>query len=122
MSEADFLKRWHAERHFYDAWGAFVKSTIEDLLPQHIGATPIGEFLKIAGLPRRKDDDSLIGKAFHRNKQYKDPYVDIEDKVGVRFVVLLTQDIRKIQNVIEAVPRWKWSLDKDFEADRETRP
>lgn len=122
MTEADFLQRWRAERPLYEAWGSYVKSHIQELLSEQISPTSLDEFLKIAASPRLKGDDSLVGKAFHRNKKYKNPYSEIEDKVGLRFVVLLTADIRKIQNVIEATTVWKWSLDKDFEAEREAKP
>lgn len=72
--------------------------------------------------PRTKEDNSLLGKAFHRGKNYRDPYQDIEDKVGVRFVVLLTAEIQTVSDVIESSTDWTASLDKDFEADRESRP
>jgi len=122
MREADFLKRWHAERDSYVAWGKFVKNLIERDLAEKVSPISLNEFVKIAFNPRPKDDDSLLGKAFHRKKPYKDPYLEIEDKVGIRFVVLLTQDIYKIQQVIEAAQVWTWSLDKDFEAEREAKP
>lgn len=122
MTESEFLERWHAERKSYAAWGLFVKNQIVEGLHATVDRFDAHAFLKIPPEPRTKTDDSLIGKAFHRNKPYADPYVNIEDKVGVRFVVLLTSDIKKIQHVIEQSTRWTCSLDRDYEAERETRP
>ncbi|WP_321902516.1 GTP pyrophosphokinase [Burkholderia cenocepacia] len=122
MTESEFLERWHAERKSYAAWGLYVKNQIIEGLHATVDRFDAHAFLKIPPEPRTKTDDSLIGKAFHRNKPYADPYVNIEDKVGVRFVVLLTSDIKKIQHVIEQSTRWTCSLDRDYEAERETRP
>jgi ppGpp synthetase/RelA/SpoT-type nucleotidyltranferase len=122
MTEAEFLTKWHAERASYAAWGLFVRDQIVHGLEANIERFDAHAFLKIPPEPRTKEDDSLIGKAFHRNKPYADPYVSIEDKVGVRFVVLLTSDINKIQHVIENSDFWTCSLDRDFEAERESRP
>ena len=121
MREADFLARWHAERDFYCAWGQFVQAEVERQLKIQNPEIKLDAFLKIKSI-RTKDDDTLLGKAFHRDKGYADPYVDVEDKVGVRFVVLLTADIRKLQQVIEASDAWMASLDRDFEAERDLRP
>ena len=122
VSEALFFERWHRERDFYRAWAAFVREEIEGgLLRMHPGLN-LEVFVKIAAIPRLKTDDSLLGKAFHRSKGYADPYADIEDKVGLRFVVLLTEDIRKLQAVVEASASWTWSLDRDFEAERDAKP
>lgn len=122
MTEAQFLAKWHAERGAYLAWGNCVRATIETGICEQNPSLDLHAFLKIPVAPRLKDDDSLIGKAFHRNKSYLDPYLEIEDKVGLRFVVLLTADIGRLSTVIEASSVWRWSLDKDFEAERDLRP
>lgn len=121
MTEAEFIERWRAEKGFYKAWGAFVRDEIQRVLASELNIR-VEYFLKIPAEPRTKEENSLLGKAFHRGKAYADPYRDIEDKVGVRFVVLLAADIGKISKIVEASPHWTWSLDKDFEADRESRP
>jgi putative GTP pyrophosphokinase len=122
MNETEFLARWKAEREIYAAWGGAVVSEIVGGLGGLDNSLDASVFFKIAPTPRLKHDDSLLGKAFHRNKQYVDPYLEIEDKVGVRFVVLLTSDVGRLQKSIEASTKWTWSLDKDYEEDRELRP
>jgi len=121
MTEAEFLELWHLEKGSYEAWGAFVCEEVQRAL-RDIHGVDVSAFLKIPSNPRLKDENSLLGKAFHRGKPYVDPYAEIEDKVGVRFVVLLTADIGKVSAIVEGSDRWLWSLDKDFEADRESRP
>ncbi len=122
MNETEFLARWTAERDIYAAWGCAVVSEVLDRLRGLDNSLDASVFLKIAPIPRLKHADSLLGKAFHRNKQYSDPYLEIEDKVGVRFVVLLASDVGRLQKVIESSTKWAWSLDKDYEEDRELRP
>lgn len=122
MTESEFLAKWNTEAPMYMAWGNFVqKQIMEALVRTHPYVKP-QEFLKISCEPRLKTADSLLGKAFHRDKGYDDPYTQIEDKVGLRFVVLLTSDIQKLQSEIERSELWDWSLDKDYEADRHARP
>lgn len=122
MEQAEFLERWNRERDMYRVWGEFVQREIEAELLRNENSVAIDVFLKIPAAPRLKSDDSLLNKAFYRRKTYADPYVQIEDKVGVRFVVLLTTDIGRIQDIIEHSPSWAWSLDRDFETDRDERP
>lgn len=122
MTESEILARWKDEEPAYRAWGRFVSEQIvSDLCAKHVGLD-WRVFLKIPCEPRTKTSDSLLGKAFRVGKSYADRYGDIEDKVGVRFVVLLAADLDKLQRVIEASPEWTASLDRDFEAERDLRP
>jgi ppGpp synthetase/RelA/SpoT-type nucleotidyltranferase len=121
MTETEFIERWSLERPCYTAWGFFVRDEIQRVLRETLNLD-VATFVKIPATPRLKDENSLLGKAFHRSKGYQDPYLEIEDKVGLRFVVLLTDDIRKISDAVETSPHWSSSLDKDFQADQEKRP
>ncbi len=71
---------------------------------------------------RVKDTPSLIGKAFYRGKNYNDPYNDITDKVGLRFVVLLGNEILEIDKIIQCHEKWNCSKDRDFEQERLDTP
>jgi len=64
----------------------------------------------------------MLQKAFYRGKNYGNPYDDIEDKVGLRFVVLLTEDIRTIEDAINRSSHWVATMARDFEEEREARP
>lgn len=122
MNETEFLARWKAEKEIYAAWGNVIVKEVFGGLRALNGTFEPDVFVKIPPRPRLKGDDSLLGKAFHRGKTYVDPYTEIEDKIGVRFVVLLASDVLPLQKVIEGGQLWHWSLDKDYEQDREQRP
>lgn len=123
MTEEDFLSRWLAEKALYEAWGEFVLARINERLAAEVAPTRLEYFIKVPATPRLKAEDTLIDKAFHRNKPYADPYGDITDKVGIRFVVLLTSDIAKVCSVIEGLNAlWSHSKDRDYEAERLEKP
>jgi len=122
MTQDEFLQQWNTLKDAYRAWGRLIRVTVEDGLINSDPSLDIASFIKIPANPRLKADDSLLTKAFHRNKGYTDPFNQIEDKVGLRFVVLLTSEIDKIERIIEASDLWAYSLDRDFEADKESRP
>lgn len=122
MNEKEFLAKWSVEKSLHEAWAQFIKNKIELSIKQFRSTSDADSFIKIPAIPRLKTNDSLLGKAFNRNKNYADPYLQIEDKVGVRFVVLLASQIQELQKIIENCPDWEHSLDKDFEADQKNRP
>jgi putative GTP pyrophosphokinase len=72
--------------------------------------------------PRVKGEESLLQKAFYRNKNYVDPYEEIEDKVGLRFVVLLVEDIRTIEAAIVSYGGWDAKKARDFIDEQDERP
>ncbi|OGQ58176.1 MAG: hypothetical protein A3J24_09530, partial [Deltaproteobacteria bacterium RIFCSPLOWO2_02_FULL_53_8] len=123
MTEAEFIERWHAEIPLYAAWGDFVLALINERLAAEVAPTTLDYFIKVPVKPRLKAENTLVDKAFHRNKGYADPYVNITDKVGMRFVVLLTGDITKVCSVIESLNEfWLYSKDRDYEAERLEKP
>jgi ppGpp synthetase/RelA/SpoT-type nucleotidyltranferase len=121
MTEAEFQQQWHEDKAVYNAWGSLVVSTI---LGELTKAGKINDsFLKIPAKHRLKEDQSLIDKAFYRpGKTYSDPYNDIEDKVGARFVVLLVEDIRLISEIINQSEIWSFDACKHFDEDKEREP
>ena len=78
--------------------------------------------MKTPVIPRLKDDYKLIEKAFYRNKTYTDPYTDITDKVGTRFVVLLGRDINLVSRSVMEITDWSWTKDRDFEEEQSGNP
>src|SRR5882724_5185599 len=123
MTEAEFLERWRVEESIYTAWGDFILTCINEQLAAEIAPTELDCFIKVPVKPRLKKEATLVDKAFHRNKGYADPYADITDKVGMRFVVLLTIDITKVCSVIEDLRKfWIPSKDRDYEVERLAKP
>ncbi|MEL7706497.1 RelA/SpoT domain-containing protein [Citromicrobium bathyomarinum] len=123
MTKEDaFLAKWHEERAAYLAWGQHVSSMISEALIPVVAPVSVGYFLKAAPAPRLKDDKKLIEKAFYRNKPYSDPYAEITDKVGIRFVVLLGTHVRIVTKVLEGLEGWTWSRDRDYEEEQNRNP
>lgn len=121
MNESEFIQKWNSEKPIYMAWGNYVVNTIcQELENRGIN---LDEFLKIPAKSRLKDDSSLIDKAFYRpGKHYSDPYIQIEDKVGARFVVLLLDNINSICDIVQKCSAWEFDACKHFEDDKEKDP
>lgn len=114
---ATFRSRWIAESPVYNAWGKFVV----DSIAKKVGGSGLNvdDFFKIPPKHRLKTEDSLIEKAFYRQgKEYQSPFEDIEDKVGVRFVVLLTTHVEIIQSLVEDSLDWNCDVCRDFSTER----
>jgi putative GTP pyrophosphokinase len=120
MNESDLLALWAKERPLYEAWGRCVVSRVTDRLRALAEPRALEEIIKIHPLPRLKKDSSFVDKAFHR-KRYQDPYNGVEDKVGVRFVVLLPDDVRLVGRAIDECG-FEVSKDRDLEDEREQKP
>lgn len=103
----------------FEAWGSAVVENIVHGLNGRLSPLSADIFLRIPPKARLKADVSIVEKAFYR-KNYDDPYNQITDKVGVRFVVLLNSDLKMVEKVIEDCEIWTASKDRDFE-DEQTR-
>lgn len=119
MTEQEFTEQFESEKLIYHAWGEYIKDTIISELTKEVEEVAV--FLKITPLPRVKELNSIIQKAFYRGKEYLDPFNDITDKVGIRFVVLLLDDIIILSSIIER-QEWEFSKDRDFEKERLDNP
>jgi ppGpp synthetase/RelA/SpoT-type nucleotidyltranferase len=123
MSESEFIARYEADRPILEAWGRLVADCVTRSLRERLENTaPISEFLRIPPVPRMKDNASIIAKAFYRQKGYDDPYMEITDKVGVRFVVLLVDQVAMVSDVIRSAPFWDAREDRHYILEREANP
>lgn len=121
--DAEFLARWYAEKEGYARWGNFVVRRVHDLISKRIDPHQAKSFVRIPATPRLKDDESLLQKAFYREKGYSSPYDEIEDKVGVRFVLLLASDVRLVGQAIEEdTETWTVVKARDHEAEIAAKP
>lgn len=120
--EEDFLRRWDDERAFHAAWGKMISLKVQEQLAPIITPVRPDYFLRTAVLPRTKDSQKLVEKAFYRNKNYKSPYEDITDKVGTRFVVLLGTDVRIVETALVSMDDWDFSKDRDYEEEQKKNP
>ena len=121
MSQKEFEIKWQEEKAVYEAWGKYIVQEISATLSDT--GKDLESFFKLPAKHRLKDDKSLIDKAFYRSdKHYSDPYNEIEDKVGARFVVLLLEDIKDICDLIECSDLWSFDPCKHFDNDRQENP
>lgn len=117
MNEAELQNAFEARRPVLDALGRWVTNTIIEVLEGQLGSKgAVDKFLQIPPKPRVKETDSFLEKALVR-KRKSDPLSEITDQVGVRFVVLLLEDIDRIGNIVEAGP-WFAQKDRDFQQER----
>jgi len=125
VNEQKIRDRWNSDRPFYRAWAELIDKKIKQRLAEAIAPTPLDCFLKVPAVPRLKGEASLVDKALFRGKAYENPYKDITDKAGIRYVVLLTTDIKKFISIIENSEHeniWDFSKDKDYEEERLAKP
>ena len=115
----EFLELYKKEKPMYEAWGDYVTNYIDQKL--HIGEPAYERIVKIPVKPRVKEEGSLVQKAFVR-KKYVDPYNEITDKVGIRYVVLIIEQIKEIEKIIQECQAWKYSKDQDFECKKLENP
>lgn len=121
MNEAEFADKWRTDKPVYEAWGNYVVESICHELEQQ--GKNLNTFLKIPVSCRLKEDSSLLDKAFYRpGKQYSDPYNQIEDKVGARFVVLLLEDINRICTIVQKHGAWEFDACKHFDQEKNADP
>jgi putative GTP pyrophosphokinase len=115
LTEKEFEKKFEEEKSLYSLWGNYLLDTIRSKLKDI-------DF-QVEPKVRVKDRVSLIAKAYYRNKAYENPYEDITDKVGIRFVLLLSSEIKKIDDIIQnKLNNCEFSKDRDFEQERLDEP
>lgn len=120
--ETELLERWQRERPTYEAWGAFVSETLTAAVARDIQPASVELFFRLPLKHRSKEPSSLLAKAFHRGKPYANPFDEIEDKVGVRIVVLFSEEIRMVERTLQGCPQWTAEKARDFEEERARRP
>ena len=121
ITEAAFLELWRQERAMYEAFGKLVVRVIEEGTRARLHLPEDHGFFRLPVKHRLKTESSMLTKAFQR-KRYDDPYAQVEDKVGVRAVVLFTDDIRDVADIVESCKCWSWAKDRDFEEERRLKP
>ncbi|MCZ7470271.1 RelA/SpoT domain-containing protein [Agrobacterium sp. O3.4] len=120
--EEELLERWDAEQVVYAAWGRMISNQVSTALGPIIAPIRPDYFLRTPVVPRTKDGQKLVEKAFYRNKNYANPYKDITDKVGTRFVVLLGSEIPIVEKALTSIKGWYFSKDRDYEEEQKKNP
>ncbi len=105
------------------AWGQFVADRIvASLETKTADLGPIDCFLKLHPTPRVKSIDSFLAKSVRIGKSYASPLNDITDQVGVRFVVLLTAQIKVVCSAIESSSEWEFEISRDVDEEKRRKP
>lgn len=112
MTITDFKTYFKERREAYSKWGAHVGERINQLLKDRLGPEDVSAFLKIPATPRIKGIDSAIGKI--SRKGYTNPLIEVTDLVGIRYVVLLSEQIKTLCDLIESEPEWTAQVSKDY--------
>lgn len=121
-AEEALLERWSRERPVYDVWGRFIEDKLATGLRRELGDDVYSNFLKMCISVRTKEPESFVEKVFYR-KTYENPYEDAEDKVGIRLVVLLEEDIRTIEQVLLKDDNpWTAEKSRDHEEEIASKP
>jgi len=122
MTESDLRNRYQQERPMYEAYGMYVRDTLKNEIECAADPGDFGELFKISPSYRTKKPESLVGKAFYRGKEYDDPYEEITDKVGVRYVVLLQSQLQDAADAVEGIEGFEVENSRDFEEEWRENP
>lgn len=117
MNELEFLEQFRKDKQIFESYAIYVSTVIQKNITEKL-RVDLDHFCKIPVSFRLKTEESLIQKAFYRNKNYKDPYNDITDKIGGRIVVLLEEEARMVCEIIESLEDFSFSKDRDIEQER----
>lgn len=117
-----FKELWEQQRGVFEAWGRFVQQEICAKIEAFSLEKAQKGLLKLPVQYRLKETDSLLEKAFRRGKNYIDPIAEIEDKVGLRVVVLSTDELFAIKDLIENMDEFLIQPAKDFKEEIKSQP
>ncbi len=105
MNESEFKSRFESEKNIYLTWGEYIRDYIYSKLKKQ--EYEPAKILKLYPVqPRVKEINSILDKAYHRGKPYSDPYNEITDKVGIRFVVLIEEEIKIFTDILKIVQKY----------------
>jgi ppGpp synthetase/RelA/SpoT-type nucleotidyltranferase len=122
INEAEIRDSYDKRKESLQALGEWVIEIITLRLRDQLGSvSDVERFFQIPPKVRVKHTDSFLEKALIRKKK-KNPLEEITDQVGVRFVVLLLEDIAKIGKIIENYTGWNHRKDRDHEQERMEKP
>ncbi|EAX4621885.1 hypothetical protein S886_23820 [Salmonella enterica subsp. arizonae] len=120
MDINEFREFLQTNQDAYAAWGEFVSEEIYSTLCNSLGDDKAAFLLKIHSKPRLKTIASALGKV--SRKGYDNPVVQMTDLIGVRFVVLLSVEIRTISDIIESCDKWDATVSKDYLSEIDVNP
>ncbi len=85
-------------------WGGMVDKYIMEILN---AKAEIKDHIKIPPKYRLKDEKSYLGKAIYRNKGYKNHLLEIEDKIGTRIILLKSDEVIQVSEILMQQQLWQ---------------
>lgn len=116
----DFKLYLESNQTAFEAWGNYVYKKMEERLKENLSLKCLKGYLKIPVTPRVKEIESALGKV--ARKGYENPIEQMTDLVGIRFVVLLSNDIDKICNILEDIEEFDTKISKNYLEEIELNP
>lgn len=117
MDEHIIIAKFNDIKDDLSKWGNFV----DDIIKEKVKDYKFGD-IQIGPKFRLKGDDSFILKALYRQKGYKDPLLNIEDKIGTRIIVLTTDVVEKLSDDLVSCNSWNIKCAKSKQALYEDSP
>jgi ppGpp synthetase/RelA/SpoT-type nucleotidyltranferase len=109
----DFISGFNKNADAYKAWGKFVASEIYRSVK--LEAELKEKLLKVPVQYRLKKESSIRGKIALHN--ITDPRSQVRDLYGLRFVVLLSSEVRLVEEAVKASELWASEKVRDFGVD-----
>jgi putative GTP pyrophosphokinase len=120
-SAADaFVMQLRASTPALNKWAAYVVNHVSDMLLAEIGKERHKTFFKVSPSFRLKDEASAVRK--QAKKGYKNPFEQMTDLVGARFVVLLRTDLILLEQVMVGHAGWSASRERHYDHEVEADP
>ncbi|EQB0487169.1 GTP pyrophosphokinase [Cronobacter turicensis] len=116
----DFKDFLESQQDAFKAWGSYVQKRIEEGIRVFLNSENINNYLKIPVTPRLKEIESALGKV--ARKGYDNPREQMTDLVGIRFVVLLSENINEICNVLEKIDEFNATVSKNYLEEIDLNP
>jgi len=120
MNTDAFRKHLEESQPAFEMWGKYVAKKINEGAIQKLGGEVATMCFKIHSPPRLKKIDSALGKI--GRKGYENPIAQMTDLVGVRYVVLLSEQIEWVCQIVMSEPTWVSEVSKDYQEEIEKNP
>lgn len=122
MEANEYRRRLEEDTPALEAWGKLVISTLSSVIKSELGEHSFEDWVKIPPTYRVKKTKSFIAKAFVLNKGWFSCYEDIKDKVGARFVLGLSDQIKVVSNLVVNIDLWNAIPSREFDEWKGTDP
>lgn len=122
INEAELRAQFKELKDELAKWGTYVDEQLNEFADKMFRHR---ELVQFRAKHRIKDEESFVQKALRRGKGYKDPLLEITDKVGTRIVLLQIGDVEKVVRFIKESDGTLWEIyeySKDIEKIRFDKP